>query len=296
MKKKLILLLTSMMTLALSSSIHASTHSTRHHAATSTKKKTVAQHKTAARYSKKGRKTHQSRSHSSSRKHLQSANAPFAEKFTQDNTVDDMLLAKNSTRSNVTLTKNIDERKILKNAPALDPQALNYAVRGYNWALRKGNVNNPNVLTIIDFNKPSSAKRLWVIDLRNSQVLLNLYTTHGKNSGATVAQRFSEKVGSDMTSLGVYETLNRYSGGHGLSLKLQGLERGVNDTAYRRTVVVHPAWYATPSYVQKNNGAGRSWGCFAVDPNISAKLINTIENGSIIFAYANQEKQDPVLA
>lgn len=293
MKRKIILLLTSMMTFALSSSIHASTHQTRHHVTTSTKKKVAAHQKAAVRHSKK---TSGAGHHAPLRKNKPVLDTSLTEKLTQDNTVDDMLLAKNTIRGNATLAKNIDERKILKNAPALDPQALNYAVRGYNWALRKGSVHNPGVLTIIDFNKPSSARRLWVIDLRNSRVLLNLYTTHGKNSGANVAQHFSEKVGSDMTSLGVYETLNRYSGGHGLSLKLQGLERGVNDTAYRRTVVVHPAWYATPSYVQKNNGAGRSWGCFAVDPNISAKLINTIENGSIIFAYANQEKQDPVLA
>jgi|GEM_PF-332539 len=189
----------------------------------------------------------------------------------------------------------VNEAAILKNAPYLDPPALHTALHGYEWALKRGHVKNPNLLTLIDFNRPSSSKRLWVIDMRSHTVLMNLYTTHGKNSGLDYAKQFSARVGSDMTSLGVYETLNPYQGGHGLSLKLQGLEPGVNDTALRRAVVVHPAWYATPAYIEKNHRAGRSWGCFAIDPAIASKLVHLIGNGSVLFAYANQEKSDGLL-
>lgn len=190
-----------------------------------------------------------------------------------------------------------DQKKILASAPNLDPDALSHAAKGYDWALKHGNVKNHDVLTIIDFNKPSYEKRMWVIDLNTDKVMMNLYTTHGKNSGMTYAKKFSSRVNSDMTSLGVYETMNAYHGKHkGLSLRLKGLEKGINANAYSRTIVIHPAWYATPQFVKAHHRAGRSWGCFAIDPAKSTKLVNLIDQGSIIVAYADQSDHDPVLA
>ncbi len=189
----------------------------------------------------------------------------------------------------------IHEQEILHNAPTLDPNALKYAIEGYQWALSKHGIRNPNVLTVIDFNKPSNEKRLWVIDLQTNAVLIKAYTTHGKGSGVTYATSFSNSFNTDKTSLGVYESMKTYQGEHGLSLRMQGLENGINNNAYRRTVVIHPAWYATPKFVKANNRAGRSWGCFAIDPAISTQLVNAIKNGSIIFAYATSEQSDPNL-
>lgn len=191
---------------------------------------------------------------------------------------------------------NINQRLILENARHLDPQALKYAVNGLRWAMQHGKVNRSDILTVIDFNQPSAAKRLWVINLSTSRVLLNTYTTQGKQSGVFYATRFSNRARSNETSLGVYKTMNAYGGGHGLSLRLQGLERGINDNAYERAIVAHPAWYATEDYVRANHRTGRSWGCFGLDPSLSRKFVELTKNGSIIFAYASPERHDPNLS
>lgn len=186
----------------------------------------------------------------------------------------------------------IDEQRILSNARNLDSQALNYALKGYSWALEHYRVNNPNILTVIDFSLPSDAKRMWVIDLRTSKVLMNLFTTQGKDSGTYYATHFSNEPGAQETSLGVYKTLSTYYGKHGLSERIQGLEQGINNNAYRRAVVIHPAWYASPSFVEENHRAGDSWGCFAISPSDSRRFIELTQNGSIIFAYASPERRD----
>lgn len=190
----------------------------------------------------------------------------------------------------------INQAKILANAPGLDPEALKYAIDGYQWALANDQVENPDVLTVIDFNMPSNKKRLWVIDLKSDKVLLNAYTAHGKGSGTTYAEDFSNQPNSHATSLGVYKTLTTYYGHHGKSLRLQGLEKGINSNAYKRNIVVHPAKYVTPGFVKQNNRAGRSWGCFAMNPAITNKFMNITKGGSIIFAYADEEKSDNLIA
>ncbi len=187
----------------------------------------------------------------------------------------------------------INQQAILDNAPKLDPKALQLAVNGYEWAGKKGELGNPDVLTVIDFNQPSNAKRLWVINLRNSKVLMNLYTTQGKNSGLTYAKKFSNAHGTDETSLGVYKTANTYGGEHGYSMRLQGLEQGINNNAMGRAVVIHSAYYATPAFVKAHGRAGRSWGCFAIDPAQSRSFIDNTKGGSVIFAYATPEQKDP---
>jgi hypothetical protein len=189
----------------------------------------------------------------------------------------------------------IDQSKILKNARDLSPTALKFALKGYYWALKKGDVKNPDVLTVIDFSMPSNAKRMWVIDLKTSQVLMNLYTTHGKGSGMTYAKRFSNQRHTDESSLGTYETLNSYRGEHGYSERVKGLEKGINDNAYRRAIVVHPAWYAKSSFIQHEHRAGRSWGCFGIDPSKSSQFVNFTKNGSVIFVYAAPEKSDSII-
>lgn len=190
----------------------------------------------------------------------------------------------------------INPQQILANAHGLDPLALKYAIKGYHWAVAHHEINNPNILTIIDFNLPSDARRVWVLNLASSHVLMNTYTTQGKNSGLYYARHFSNEPGAEETSLGVYKTLNAYDGKHGLSERIAGLEPGLNNNAYNRAVVVHPAEYASAGYVREFHRTGRSWGCFGFDPAVSSKFINITKGGSIIFAYASPEQHDYRLA
>lgn len=197
--------------------------------------------------------------------------------------------------TNAASAPNINENRILQNATNLSPVALKYALKGYDFALKRGAVRDPNILTVVDFSLPSNAKRLWVIDLKDSRVLMNLYTTHGKGSGLNYASRFSNTGRTDASSLGVYELFEPYRGKHGYSERVKGLEAGINSNAYSRAIVVHPAWYATQDFIKKNNRAGRSWGCFGIDPSKSTQFVNLTKNGSVMFVYAQQEKSDSYL-
>lgn len=178
--------------------------------------------------------------------------------------------------------------------PGLNPQVLSLAMKAYKYAQAQGDVHK-QVLTVVDFTKASYEKRLWVIDLAKHQVLFNGYVAQGKNSGLTYATKFSNAMNSDESSLGTFVTLNEYNGEHPDSLRLQGIEQGINNNALARSVVVHPAWYVSPTYIAQNHRAGRSWGCFALNPADAPTVVNMIKGGSVLFAYAPQENQDPNL-
>lgn len=191
---------------------------------------------------------------------------------------------------------NINQTKILKSAPKLNPKALSYAVKGYNWAEAKGQVKNNKILTIVDFSLPSDQKRLWLVNLNTNKVILNSYTTHGKNSGFKNAIKFSNRDDTEKSSIGVFKIVDPYIGHHGLSLHIKGLEKGINDNAAKRDIVIHPAYYASEKFVKANHRAGRRWGCFALDPSLSKKFINLTKNGSIMVAYAKESNNDPYLS
>jgi hypothetical protein len=148
----------------------------------------------------------------------------------------------------------------------------------------KGKVKK-DILTIIDYSLPSSAKRLWVIDLENNKVLFNTLVAHGVNSGTTYAKRFSNKTESNMSSLGFFSTGESYVGKHGLSMKLDGLEKGINNKARLRDVVLHGADYVSPAYIKSNKLLGRSQGCPALPHKFSKKIIKVIKNRSCLFIY-----------
>jgi len=172
------------------------------------------------------------------------------------------------------------------NIPGLDAKVLKLAMNGYRWAAKQGKVTNHDVITIVDYTKPSYSKRMWVISLKSGKVLMNTRVTHGQNSGQIQAIDFSNTPESRKTSLGVYTTANTYYGKHGKSMRLHGLQRGVNDNAWRRAIVFHPAKYASEDYFQRKGKLGRSWGCLAVDPKVANQFINYTKGGSVIFAYA----------
>lgn len=169
-------------------------------------------------------------------------------------------------------------------APSLNQSALKAAVHAYQKAAMGHLVKKP-VLTVIDYSLPSSQQRMWIFDVKHHRLLLKTHVAHGQNSGMQTANHFSNQPSSKASSLGTYITKDTYSGHNGLSLNLQGLEKGFNDNALNRRVVIHGAWYMDPSYIRQNGRAGRSWGCPAVAKNIASSLINTIKGGSVVFAY-----------
>lgn len=160
------------------------------------------------------------------------------------------------------------------------------ALQGYEILLKKGTIAPNTPLTIIDFSKPSTDKRLYVISLKRKKLLFNTYVAHGKNSGNNYAQSFSNREGSLQSSLGFYKTLTTYYGKHGYSLKLQGLEKGINHNALSRAIVIHGADYVSSSFIKKYGRLGRSWGCPALPQSSKTEIINCIKGGSCLFIYA----------
>lgn len=142
------------------------------------------------------------------------------------------------------------------------------------------------LLTIIDYSKPSTEKRFYVVDLRKKKLIFNTYVAHGVNSGKKVATQFSNIINSHKTSLGTFLTDSTYYGSNGYSLRLDGLTAGVNDKARQRYIVIHGANYANESFIRKHGYLGRSWGCPALPKALSRKIIDTIKDGSVIYASA----------
>ncbi len=162
--------------------------------------------------------------------------------------------------------------------------AFRQAVVGYNRIKEK----TKPILTLIDFSKPSTEKRLFVFDMEKKKLLYSSVVSHGKNSGENYATSFSNTYGSYKSSLGFYLTENTYQGKNGYSLILNGLEKGINDKAKERAIVVHGAAYANPS-VTTSGRLGRSFGCPALPQALAKPIINTIKEGSVLFIYANNK-------
>lgn len=167
----------------------------------------------------------------------------------------------------------------------LSRQAFDYAQRGWNKLFREGKLSNDSILAIADFSQPSSQKRLYILDLREYKVLFNTLVAHGRNSGKEVATSFSNSSSSYKSSPGFYVTGETYNGKHGYSLKLNGVEKGINDNAYNRAIVVHGADYVDESYVTNQGYIGRSQGCPAVPEREAQPIINTIKNNTCFFIY-----------
>jgi hypothetical protein len=182
------------------------------------------------------------------------------------------------------------------NMKGLSREAYEYAKRGFNELIEKGRLINDSIISIIDFSLPSSKKRLFVLDMKNYKVLFNSLVAHGRNSGREYATQFSNANSSFMSSPGFYITRETYEGHNGYSLKLEGVERGINDNAYERGIVVHGAPYVSEQIVQMQGYSGRSQGCPAVPVQYSKPLINTIKNGTCMFIYhPSYVKRSPLL-
>jgi hypothetical protein len=171
----------------------------------------------------------------------------------------------------------------------LSKKAFDYAMKGFNHLIVAGRLKKENIISIADFSLPSSKKRLFVIDLDNEKVIYNTYVAHGVNSGREMANDFSNIPSSYKSSLGFYETLSTYMGGNGYSLRLNGLEKGINDNANSRDIVIHGAPYVNEDLIRAQGYIGRSWGCPALPENVLKPIVNTIKDGSCLFIYSENK-------
>lgn len=149
--------------------------------------------------------------------------------------------------------------------------------------------NNENLLTIIDFTKPSTEKRLFIIDLAHQKLLHHTLVAHGKHTGLNIAENFSNTSQSLQSSLGFYNTSEPYYGKHGYSLRLDGLEQGINDNARNRAIVIHGASYVSEDFVETHGRLGRSWGCPALPVGQTREIIDLIKQGSCLYIYAEDQ-------
>jgi len=204
--------------------------------------------------------------------------------------------------SNHNIISDVDNNELLvKNLYAecnltdkLDYNVFKHAMDGYNSI----ELTNKSLLSIIDYSKPSTEKRFFIIDIENHKLLYHTLVAHGKKSGYLNATKFSNKYGSYKSSLGFFRTGNSYFGIRGYSLKLEGLEKGINDNARLRGIIIHGANYVDERLVNGTGVIGRSWGCPAVSNKLSKEIINLLKGGSLLYIYANDElyKENSVIA
>ncbi len=180
--------------------------------------------------------------------------------------------------------------------PSLRAELLDRALAAYRRIEASGRIGNP-VLTVIDYSLPSSQRRLWVVDPATRHVLAHEYVAHGRGSSHPVdparAVRFGNEPESHRTSLGSFLTGDTYTGRHGISLELDGLESGINDRARERRIVIHPADYVSAAFRTRSGGwVGRSFGCPALAPEVAPALIERIRGGSVLYAVADDPRDD----
>jgi hypothetical protein len=172
----------------------------------------------------------------------------------------------------------------------LSEKAFECAYKGYKYLINHHFLTRSDVISICDFSQSSRNKRLYVVNIDQKKVLINTYVAHGRRSGSEYARSFSNNPDSHKSSLGFYITEETYYGDHGLALKIHGLERGFNDKADRRNIVIHGSDYVGPDFLRQNKFNGRSFGCPAVPASDIAEVIQTIKNGSCLFIYYPTKK------
>lgn len=197
---------------------------------------------------------------------------------------------KTTTTNSDLLVNNVDKKSVYDSLhldlAGLNRKAFDYAKKGLLKLKEQGRILNDSILSIVDFSQPSSNKRFYVLDLKNYKILFNTFVAHGKNSGREWANSFSNSPRSHKSSLGFYITQEPYDGKKGYSLKLEGIESGINDKAYDRAIVIHGANYVSQSFINEQGFIGRSEGCPAVPVNDAEPVIDLIKDGSCLFIYS----------
>ena len=172
-------------------------------------------------------------------------------------------------------------------APEIDPNVLALALEATDCAVSGGAVGRPARLAVIDYTRPSTTRRLWLFDLDKGSLLKHDYVAHGRGSGGNVPTHFSNDEGSYQSSICLFAGAETYQGNNGYSLRLDGLEPGVNDHARERLLVMHGADYVDPVQGRRQGRLGRSWGCPALRPQVTREVIDALKDGQLLFAYSN---------
>lgn len=167
----------------------------------------------------------------------------------------------------------------------IEMDVFEMALGAASCAVKSGAVHAPETLTVIDYSKPSSERRLWVFDLKSRELIYEELVAHGQGSGANMATQFSNDNETHQTSLGLFRTDTTYVGKNGYSLRLDGLEKGINDRARERAIVMHGAPYVSRAFVKAQGRLGRSWGCPAISAEVAKHLIDRVKGGGLVFAY-----------
>lgn len=170
-------------------------------------------------------------------------------------------------------------------ATEADPKVIRMALEARQCAASHGDAADARRLAVIDYSRPSTETRLWVFDLARERLLYSEHVAHGRNTGENLASRFSNAEGSLQSSLGLFRTAETYDGENGYSLRMDGLEPGINDRARARAIVMHGAWYVDPLQALRQGRLGRSLGCPALRPQVAQALIDSIKQGQMLFAY-----------
>jgi L,D-transpeptidase catalytic domain len=168
----------------------------------------------------------------------------------------------------------------------MDQTVFSSALQGLKKLGSSGIIKKDSIITIIDFSQPSNKKRLYVLDLATKQLLFNTLVAHGRNSGSLWTSSFSNSISSLKSSPGFYVTGETYTGENGYSLRLDGLEKNINDNARARSIVMHGAPYVDQSSINTLGFLGRSWGCPAIPETLHKAIINTIKDGTCLFIYS----------
>ncbi len=169
--------------------------------------------------------------------------------------------------------------------PQANREALEFALAAMRCAQASGVGVDASRLAFIDYSRPSTEPRLWVFDMKRNQLLYQEVVAHGRGSGENLAKVFSNVSGSHASSLGLFLTRNTYQGRNGYSLRMEGLEPGINDAAMERAIVMHGAPYVDPDVAEKQGRLGRSFGCPAVREAVARGVIDVLKDGQFVFAY-----------
>ncbi len=169
---------------------------------------------------------------------------------------------------------------------SIDRGVFSLALQATACAVKSGDFpSTPQTLTVIDYSKPSTTPRLWVFDLPQRALLYHELVAHGQGSGENFATSFSNDAETHSSSLGLFVADDVYVGKNGYSLRLNGLEPGVNDRARERAIVIHGAPYVSDDFVKQQGRLGRSWGCPALRVPVAHELIDRVKGGGAVFAY-----------
>lgn len=207
-----------------------------------------------------------------------------------------IILEDETIKSAAPLQADFIYQRLLKNNPSatnnLSKEAFNEAYNALiNLKKAKHIAKDQNIITICDFSLSSNLKRMWIVDVMQAKVLIHSLVSHGKNTGEEYAVTFSNKMSSYQSSLGVYVTTDTYQGSNGYSLKLVGMDKGLNDKAEERAIVLHGADYCSEAFIKEHGRLGRSFGCPSVPVDLHEQVINTIKNKSVLYIYQAGHKE-----